>query len=184
VLLTFVVSRCRWQIAWIYKITKTPNLHKSTSVQAQTDDLATALWHAASLLEKDPVAAEQQALEILKPFPNEINALALLGAALRAQRKIESALETLEKVIKRDPGLGLARQEIGMTLLAAGRGAEAVDHLKKAVKILPDSPVAWKALADALTAQGEAEESRNAQRSLLAVTVKNPELLKAADFLF
>ncbi len=135
-------------------------------------------------MDTDPALAEQQAREILKPFPNEINALALLGAALRAQRKFEPALETLEKAIKQDPGLGLARQEIGMTLLAAGRGAEAVDHLRKAVKILPDSPVAWQALADVLTAQGEAEESRKARRRLLAVTVKNPELLKAADFLY
>jgi hypothetical protein len=43
----------------------------STSAQAQTDDLATALRHAASLLEKDPALAEQQALEILKPFPRD-----------------------------------------------------------------------------------------------------------------
>ncbi len=135
-------------------------------------------------MDSDPALAEQQAREILKPFPNEINALALLGAALRVQRKFEPALETLEKAIKRDPGLGLARQEIGMTLLAVGRGAEAVSHLRKAAKLLPESPVAWKALADALTAQGEAEESRKARRRLLAVTVKNPELIRAADFLY
>ena len=69
-------------------------------------------------MDSNPALAEQQAREILKPFPNEINALTLLGAALRVQRKFEPALETLEKAIKRDPGLGLARQEIGMTLLA------------------------------------------------------------------
>jgi tetratricopeptide (TPR) repeat protein len=149
-----------------------------------TDDINIALRQAASLMDSNPALAEQQAREILKPFPNEINALALLGAALRAQRKFEAALEVLQRAVKRNPKLGLARQEIGMALLAAGRGAEAVDHLRKAVEILPDSPVAWKALADALAAQGEAEESRNAQRSLLAVTVKNPELLKAADFLY
>jgi tetratricopeptide (TPR) repeat protein len=80
--------------------------------------------------------------------------------------------------------LGLARQEIGMTLLAAGRGAEAVKHLRKAVKMLPESPHAWKALADALAAQGEAAESRKAGRKLLAVTVRNPELVRAGDFLF
>ena len=135
-------------------------------------------------MDTDPALAEQQAREILKPFPHEINALALLGAALRAQRKFEPALEALEKAIKRDPGLGLARQEIGMTLLATGQGAEAVSHLRKAVQILPESPVAWKALADALAAQGEAEESRKAWRRLLAVTVKNPELVWAADFLY
>ena len=153
-------------------------------VPASTNDLKVALRQAASLMDSNPALAEQQAREILKPFPNEINALAILGAALRAQRKFEPALEVLQKAIKRDPGLGLARQEIGMTLLAMGQGTEAVHHLRKAVEILPDSPLAWKALADALAAQGEAEESRKARRRLLAVSVKNPELLKAADFLY
>jgi tetratricopeptide (TPR) repeat protein len=153
-------------------------------VPASTNDLKVALRQAASLMDSNPALAEQQAREILKPFPNEINALALLGAALRAQRKFEPALETLQKAVKCDPGLGLARQEIGMTLLAMGQGTEAVHHLRKAVEILPDSPLAWKALADALAAQGEAEESRKARRRLLAVSVKNPELLKAADFLY
>jgi len=135
-------------------------------------------------MDKNPALAEQQAREILKAFPNEINALAILGAALRAQRKFEPALEVLRKAVKRDPGLGLAHQEIGMTLLATGQGATAVRHLRKAVKLLPDSPVAWQALADALAAQGDAKESRKARRQLLAATAKNPELVKAADFLF
>ncbi|MFQ5549014.1 MAG: sulfotransferase [Woeseia sp.] len=153
-------------------------------VSATTDDINIALRQAALFMDTDPALAERQAREILKPFPNEINALTLLGAALRVQRKFEPAIEVLEKAIKSDPKAGVALQEIGMTLLAVGRGTEAVEHLRKAVKILPDSSVAWQALADALTAQGEAEESRKARRRMLAITVKNPELLKAADFFY
>ena len=154
------------------------------SAPASTNNLKVALRQAASLMDSDPALAEQQAREILKHFPNEINALTLLGAALRVQRKFAPAVEILEGAIKLDRDHGQARQEIGQALLASGQGGEAVRHLQKAVTLLPDSPVAWKALADAFTAQGEVEESRKAQRRLLALTVKHPELLKAADFLF
>ncbi len=149
-----------------------------------TKDLKVALRQAASLMDKNPALAEQQAREILKPFPNEINALAILGAALRAQRKFEPALEVLRKAVKRDPGLGPAHQEIGMTLLALGRGADAVGHLRKAVKILPKNPHAWKALADAHAAQGDVKKSKQAGRELLALSTRNPELVVAGDFLF
>ena len=154
------------------------------SLPASSNDLKIALRQAALLMDTDPALAEQQAREILKKYPGELNTLTLLSAALRAQQQFEPALETLRKVVKRDPGLGLARQEIGMTLLATGQGTEAVRHLRKAVKLLPDSPLAWQALADALAAQGEVDESRKARRQLLAASVKNPELLKAADFLY
>jgi tetratricopeptide (TPR) repeat protein len=135
-------------------------------------------------MDSDPALAEQQAREILKHFPNEINALTLLGAALRLQRKFGPAVEILAGVIKQDRDHGLARQEIGLALLAAGQGTEAVRHLRKSVALLPDSPAAWNALADALTAQGDAKESRKARRRLLEVTVRHPELVEAADFLF
>ena len=156
----------------------------SQSAPSVTNDLKMALRHATSLMATRPALAEEQAREILKLFPDDINALTILGAALRAQRKFEAALKVLQKAIKRDPDFGLACQETGMTLLAIGRGAEAVRQLQKAVQSLPQSPIAWRWLADALAAEGEEEESRKARRRLLAITVKNPELIKGADFLY
>ena len=49
------------------------------SAPASTNNLKVALRQAASLMDSDPALAEQQAREILKHFPNEINALTLLG---------------------------------------------------------------------------------------------------------
>ena len=156
----------------------------STPAQAQTDDLATALRHAASLLEKDPALAEQQALEILKPFPNDANGLTLLGTAQRLQRKFDEALRTLRMARKRAPDFAMAHQEIGLTLMAMDRADDAVKALRKAVELQPKMPIAWKAMGDILLAQGDKKESRKAYRQHLVSTVKNPELVQAGDHLF
>ena len=156
----------------------------STPAQAQTDDLATALRHAASLLEKDPALAEQQALEILKPCPNDVNGLTLLGTAQRLQRKFDEALRTLRMARKRAPDFAMAHQEFGLTLMAMDRADDAVKALRKAVELQPKMPIAWKALGDILLAQGDKKESRKAYRQHLVSTVKNPELVQAGDHLF
>jgi tetratricopeptide (TPR) repeat protein len=168
----------------VSKITRIENPHMSTPAQAQTDDLATALRHAASLLESDPALAEQQALEILKPYPNDVNGLTLLGTARRLQRNFDEALRTLRKALKRAPEYAMAHQEIGLTLMALDRADDAVKALRKAVELQPKMPMAWKALGDILSAQGDKEASREAYRLHLVWTVKNPELVQAGDHLF
>jgi tetratricopeptide (TPR) repeat protein len=156
----------------------------STSAQAQTDDLATALRHAASLLEKDPALAEQQALEILKPFPDDVNGLTLLGTARRLQRRFDEASRTLRKALKRAPEFAMAHQELGLTLMAMDRADDAVNALRQAVELQPKLPMAWKALGDLLAAKGEKKESRKAYHQHLASTVKHPELVEAGDHMF
>ena len=44
-----------------------------------TGSLATALQHAARLLEREPLLAAEQAVEILKVFPGHPGATLLLG---------------------------------------------------------------------------------------------------------
>ncbi len=156
----------------------------STPAEAQTDNLATALRHAAALLERKPDMAEEQALEILKPYPDDGNALTLLGAARRMQRKFDDALRTLRKAQKRAPDFPMVHQEIGLTLMAMDRADEAIKALRKAVALKPEMPIAWKALGDILAAQGNQKESRKAHREHLACTVRNPELVEAGDHLF
>ncbi len=155
-----------------------------TPSSAQTNDLAIALRHAGSLLASDPALAEQQALEILKPYPNDVNGLTLLGTARRLQRKFDAALSPLRKALKRAPDFAMLHQEIGLTLMSMDRGSDAVKALRKAVELHPKMPVAWKALGDILAAQGDKKGSRKAHRQHLAATVRNPELIQAGDYLF
>ena len=156
----------------------------STSAQAETGKLAVALRHAGSLLAKDPALAEQQAREILKVFPNDVNGLPLLGTACRLQRKFDEASATLKKALQHAPDFAMAHQEIGLTLMALDRSNDAIKALRKAVKLQGKSPLAWKALADILVAQGDKAGSREARRQYLIATVKHRELVEAGDFLF
>ena len=156
----------------------------STSAQAKTGKLAVALRHAGSLLAKDPALAEQQAREILKVHPNDVNGLTLLGTACRLQRKFDEASATLKKALKRAPDFAMAHQEIGLTLMSQDRSNEAIKALRKAVKLQGKSPLAWKALADILVARGDKAGSREARRQYLIATVKHRELVEAGDFLF
>jgi tetratricopeptide (TPR) repeat protein len=156
----------------------------STSAQAETGKLAVALRHAGSLLVKDPALAEQQAREILKVYPNDVNGLTLLGTACRLQRKFDEASATLKKALERAPDFAMAHQEIGLTLMALDRSNDAIKALRKAVKLQEKSPLAWKALADILIAQGDKTGSRKARRQHLVATVKHKELVEAGDYLF
>ena len=154
------------------------------SEHSATKDLKIALQHAASLMRKDPHLAEQQALEILKAYPDELSAVNLLAGARRRNGKHESALRLLQKVVSRRPSFAPAQQELGLTLLALGRFHESESALKRALELDPDMATAWKARGDLLAARGDEPGSQEAYSKYVILTAKHPELVKAAKFLF
>ncbi len=156
----------------------------STRREAVTTDLQAALKHAAALMRSSPAMAEEQTREILNAFPGEINALQLLGAALRAQGHHDEALTILSGVVKRAPDFALAQQEFGLTLLALGDGKKAERALVTAVKIEPKLVVAWKALGDVRAAGGDKPGSAEAYRQHLTLTAEYPELVEIGNHLF
>lgn len=155
-----------------------------SSSTSGTADLKTALSRTGELLERDAGAAEQQALEILKAIPGEINAQRLLARALRVQGKVREALSLLEELIKDNPRFPAAHQELGLTLRVLGETGRAQQALHRAVDCDERLPEAWKALAELLAMEGDEEGSLKAYRRHLAVTVPHPELLQAADHLY
>src|SRR6516225_7961979 len=61
-----------------------------------TGTLAQALQHAARLLDREPLLAAEQAVEILKVFPAHPGATLLLGSARRAAGNPAAALAVLQ----------------------------------------------------------------------------------------
>lgn len=157
---------------------------KSPANQAPSSGLQVALQHAASLLMKDPLMAEQQALEILKKIPSELNAMQLLGTAQRLTNRADSALKLLNQVVKKAPDFALAQQELGLTLLVLGQGKDATRTLRKAVELDSKLPRAWKALGDLLAVGGDEEASQQAYQQHLALTAGHPTLVLAANCLY
>ena len=81
----------------------------SVESQAQTGNLKTAVEHAMGLLAKgQSEQAKEQADEILRHYPDEVNSLLVVSAAIRAQGNNEEALERLWALVGRVPDFALA----------------------------------------------------------------------------
>ena len=148
-----------------------------------TGDLQTALRHAATLLRSDPVAAAGQARAILSVFPAEPNAGVLLAAAERRSGRAELAIDVVSRVVEQHPALGVALEELGMSLLTAGRWVEAEDALARAVATDERLSGAWRALGDIRGERGDERGSREAYQRYIQLSAGDLELVQAADAL-
>jgi tetratricopeptide (TPR) repeat protein len=145
--------------------------------------LATALAHAARLLERSPALAEVQAREILRAAPGHPQARLLLAAALRGQGATGPALEIAAPLAAQQPNWPQAQAELGLARLAAGDTAGAIGPLERAVELEPAHVQAWRALGDAWTLLGDAAQADAAYANHIRGSVRDPELVQAATAL-
>lgn len=144
-----------------------------------TGTLATALTHAAGLLNQDPPLAEAQAREILRVMPGHPEATLLLATALRRQGGAGPALEVLEPVIRGQPQWPPVHQEAGFALADLGLGRAAVAALSRAVTLDPKLTAAWGALADQLVLAGDEAAADKARAQQIRASTTDPRLLEA-----
>lgn len=156
----------------------------STDNSGATGDLQTALRHTAALLRNSPTSAAAQARLILSVFPGEPNAGVLLATAERRSGRHDMAIDIVSAVVDQHPGFAFALQELGLSLLAAGRWTEAEDALLRAVAIDDRLADAWKALGDIRAELGDERGRRNAYQQHISLSAGSLELIKAADALF
>src|SRR5690242_7229785 len=142
--------------------------------------LAEALQHAARLLQRDPLLAAEQAVEILKVVPQHPGATLLLGSARRAAGNPAAALEVLQRLIVKQPAWAAAHYELGMTLSDLDRLEEALSSLRRAVELRPDLPDAWREIGDRLALRGDTEGAHAAHAHHIKASTKDPRLLSAA----
>ena len=115
--------------------------NESMSEETQTGDLKMAVKHAMGLLSAgESGLAREQAEEILRRFPDEVNSQFVVAAALRAQGHDQDALQRLSTLVARAPDFALAQQELGFALAASGRLFPAIKALQDAVAIQPQMP--------------------------------------------
>ncbi|MEX0644183.1 MAG: tetratricopeptide repeat protein, partial [Parvularculaceae bacterium] len=122
-----------------------------------TGTLAVALDHAAKLLADNPALAEEQAREILKVMPRQLEATLILAKASRRKGDSEAARKAAEAAIGAAPKSAEAHFELGLAQAALGKGLRAIKSLERAVSLKPDMANAWRALGDQLTLAGEAD---------------------------
>ncbi len=145
--------------------------------------LATALAHASRLLPTNPALAEAQSREILKVVPGYPQALLVLGVALRTKGDAAAARDVLEPLAASQPKVAAAHYELGLALADLGESRAAAAALSRAVKLDPNLPHAWLALGDQLTLVGDGAAADDAYARHIKASVKDPQLLLAANAL-
>lgn len=154
-----------------------------TASQQPTGDLQTALTHALSLLQRDPMLARRQAEEMLVASPNLEAARLVLAIACRLLGEPLKALTIIEPLAKKPGASADVLHELGLCLGAAGRGSESVSVLEKAVALDSGHAAAWRSLGDQLSVAGQVTAAEEAYERHLALSTRHPELVDAANFL-
>jgi tetratricopeptide (TPR) repeat protein len=155
----------------------------STARNTDKGDLQTALKNAADLLRHDPRLAAEQVHEILKTYPDTLEAKRILASAYRLQKMPGKGLDVLAPLLAGygdSPGF---LHEIAQCLGGVGRGDDAISTLRRAVTIDPKHAAAWQSLGHQLAVSGDEEGSRQAFQRHFELSTRHPELLEAVRLL-
>ncbi len=126
--------------------------------------------------------ALEQASEILRVYPGEINSLFVAAAAMRANGALAAARQRLEEIVNRAPNFALAWQELGFACVDTGEVNAAVAALRRAVAVDRTLAASWQLLGELSLADGDEETAAAAFNEVTAVS-EHPELAQAAALL-
>ena len=163
-----------------------PELSKimSTEPEGKTGNLKEAVGQAMRLLAEDkPQLAREQANEILRHFPEEVNSHLVVASAIRAEGDNVMALQLLQALVNRAPDFALAQQELGFALAEAGEVVKAIEVLRKAVAIESRLPACWKLLTELYLAEEDEASAAEASTQFLLSTSQEPALVRAVQYL-
>jgi len=112
---------------------------------------------------------------VLRARRDEVNALHLLGVALRQQGRLAEALKHLDRAVALRPDNALFRANRGAALADAGRLAEAVEDLTHAAAIRPGDATTLRNLGQAMAALGNARGALDPLSRAVAAAPDAPE---------
>ncbi|MEZ5503566.1 MAG: sulfotransferase [Halioglobus sp.] len=134
----------------------------------------------ALLQARQHAQAIRQCHEILARYPDDINILGLLGAALGNLDHFDEAEHVLNRVIDLAPTFAKPYEDLGSLLLQQGRAAEALPLLEKALRLDPQLEEAHFQAGKALAALGRGQEADAAfERSFALSPVRRMMALAA-----
>jgi len=153
-----------------------------SSPDSDTGDLKTAVKHAMGLLSAgESGLAKEQAEEILRHFPGELNSEFIIAAALRAQGHQDDSLQRLQSLTERAPDFALAQQELGFAHAASGDLMAAIQALQSAVAIQPELPASWKLMGELFLIDKDENSANEAFRQHLLASNEDPNLVQAVE---
>ena len=120
--------------------------------------------------------AETLYRRVLEQFPEQVNALHLLGLIAHQKGQNENARELIGSAIAIDPNYAEAHSNIGSTLIDLEAYDEAVTHIERALSIKPGMAEAHNNLGTALHRRGDLAKANESFRRAI---VLNPNYAKA-----
>ncbi|MBX9697844.1 MAG: methyltransferase domain-containing protein [Acetobacteraceae bacterium] len=120
-------------------------------------------------------AAERIFRDVLARWPDEPNAMNLLGIVVRQRGGFDEAIRLGARAVEIDPGQGAFLANYGVTLAAAGRLPEAVRVLGRAVSLRPGDATTLRNLGQALAEMGDAEAALIPLEHATALDPDSPE---------
>jgi len=125
--------------------------------------------------------AREQAEEILRQFPDEMNSQFVVAAAIRAQGHEEESLQRLKTLTEKAPDFALAQQELGFAYAATGQLMAGIQAFQAAVKIQPKLPASWMQMGELFLVDGDEASANEAFRQHLLTSNEDPNLVNAVD---
>lgn len=123
-------------------------------------------------------AAERELTETMRRYPDDARVIGAAAARAQAAGDAARAAELLQKLVAKDPGNPVLRNDLAWAQLAAGRPVDALANARRAVVGLPNHPNALHTLGLALARNGQRDEAIKVLRaaSNLAPTLALPRL--------
>lgn len=112
-------------------------------------------------------AAEKAYLDVLTVYPEQCDALHLLGVLRYQQGRLDEARELIERALSLAPEAATYWSNLGNVLRAAGLHAAAVEALRRALELEPDHADAANNLAKVYSAMGRQEFARQVLAELV-----------------
>lgn len=152
----------------------------------QTDasgSIEAALAHGLYMLSTQPIAAAEQAQEILTVAPGHPGAVLLLAMAANGQGEHARAQALLEPLLQAHPKVAAAWQALALAQAKQGQPQQAQASLQQALALQPELPGAWLALGDLRFAAGDEDGANAAYLQHVHASVRDASLMQAADAL-
>ena len=151
---------------------------------SSTEDLKSAINRTLAMIdEQRPDLAEQQALEVLKIYPDEVNSLRALGKSQRLQKKLSDAIKNLLTAVAKAPDFALAQQELGLCYFQQGETKLALKHLQTSVDLDPSLSASWGAMGSIYSDIGQSDLAKQAFDEQLKHNNSDPEFKQAVQLL-
>ncbi|HEY2659497.1 MAG TPA: sulfotransferase [Caulobacteraceae bacterium] len=146
-------------------------------------DVSALVRAAIGLLASDPQRAEAMAREILEAAPENLDALIVLGTALRLQGALEPARRVLEPLATAQRASWVVQFEVARVLLALGESRAAAAPLSQAVALNPGLAAGWRLLGDIWMVSGQLPTAQAAYDRHLRSVIRDPRLQAPAEAL-